>query len=193
MDTPLNKPANDDAGAPAHSPHAQAPRSHDPKATARSDQRLRRLVLFGGLLVVIALAWRGTLLPGGEDLVSWEQDYAAAASTASETGKPLLLYFGAEWCGACRHLERRVFSQERVAAQIERDYVPVKVDSTDPGPWEQRMAYRYGVEALPTLVIADSDGALIAQQVGTLPAGQLLDWLDANLRTQNSSRAHPDV
>lgn len=161
-------------------PNESASPSASSAGTA-SDRRLRRLLLVGGVVVILALAMREPLLGGGEDLVPWESDYAASVATAQETGRPMLLYFGADWCGACRQLERRVFSRQNVAERIERNYLPVKMDMTDPGPSEQSLAHNYGVSGLPTLVITDTEGGMIDSRVGVLPAGTLVDWLEETM------------
>lgn len=165
-----------------------APPQDQPPPRPAPNRRLRRLVLIGALSVLAALMVRNALA-GGEDLVPWRGP-AAGAAEARQTDRPMLIYFGAEWCTACRHLERHTFSHEHLAQRIERDYVPTKVDATAPGPEEQTLMGRYGAHELPTLVIADAQGEPIDRRVGTLPPDELLAWLDAQLPATSPQTPH---
>ena len=49
------------------------------------------------------------------------QNYEAAIAQAIESGKPVLLEFGAVWCGSCRKLNSQVMADERVKQKISDD------------------------------------------------------------------------
>jgi thiol:disulfide interchange protein DsbD len=48
-------------------------------------------------------------LPPGAS-IPWMEDYASAKQLAEQSSRPLLIDFGASWCGACGELERHTFS-----------------------------------------------------------------------------------
>ena len=49
---------------------------------------------------------------------------------AASEHKPLLVDFGATWCGACKELDEKTFPDARVRAEGSR-FVPLHVDATD--------------------------------------------------------------
>lgn len=97
------------------------------------------------------------LPPGAQ--IAWLEDYDAAKRLAQESGKPLLVDFGASWCGACGELERYTFSHEQVVREGQR-FVPVRVDLS-PGqdtPEKQALLKSYNQRGLPLVVLHDSSG-----------------------------------
>lgn len=93
-----------------------------------------------------------------KESIRW-RSIAAGAAEAKESGKPVLYYFTAEWCGPCHLLEKQVFAAPEVSGQIERDFVPILVEDRmrETGrnsPEMLALADRYGLEGFPTLVVS---------------------------------------
>jgi thiol:disulfide interchange protein len=105
--------------------------------------------------------------------VKWRTDYAAARKEAVETGKPLLLDFGTEWCGPCKKLEATTFRDPKVVATLNDRFIPVKLN----GDKETRLVAAMSVDGFPTLIVAAPDGKVIARQSGFLTASQFTDLL----------------
>jgi thiol:disulfide interchange protein len=109
------------------------------------------------LAALILLAAR----PAGadpQDLVKW-RPIAAGEAEARKSGKLVLYFFTAAWCGPCHLLEQQVFSKKDVAAQIAKDFVPVVVrdEMRETGrntPEMLAVANRYGLRGFPTLVVS---------------------------------------
>jgi thiol:disulfide interchange protein DsbD len=89
----------------------------------------------------------------------WESSEAEATARAASEHKPLLVDFGAAWCGACKELEERTFSDPRVRTEGGR-YVALHVDATnDEDPVVARVREKYGATAgLPVVLLLDSKG-----------------------------------
>ena len=87
-------------------------------------------------------------------------DLRAAMARASEEHKPVLIDFGASWCGACKELDEKTFPDPRVTAEGAR-FVALHVDATDDDdPEVGRVRKKYGVtEGLPVVLLFGSDGA----------------------------------
>lgn len=156
--------------------------ANDPQPKSpKHDSRTGRFVLW--LLVIVAALGVALLLDlagqGGEGLVPWMDEYDQALATAAATGKPLLVDFTADWCPPCRQMESQVYAQQRVADAVVAGFMPVKVDMTQPGPAAQRIAERYNVQYLPTLLILMPGGEVVSARAGYQDADALLAWLDA--------------
>lgn len=90
--------------------------------------------------------------------LTWIKDEAEAVLAARNEKRPLLIDFGAEWCGACKELERNTFSDAQVQAKGGR-FVAVKVDATDDeDPKIVALMKKYEVKGLPTVILVDSEG-----------------------------------
>ena len=127
---------------------------------------LRALLLGAALLVVFAdpAAADG---PRGVRFRRVDDGFAEARAN----GKPLLLFFTADWCPPCHSLESDVFASSHFVEQIEADFVPVKViDRTrEDGrntPEVAGLVKSAGVTGFPTLVVVRPEGAAAVRNVG---------------------------
>jgi thiol:disulfide interchange protein DsbD len=91
--------------------------------------------------------------------LKWESDESSALVRAASEHKPLLVDFGASWCGACKELEEKTFRDPHVTAEGAR-FVALHVDATnDDDPEVARVRQKYGAtEGLPVLLLFASDG-----------------------------------
>ena len=71
--------------------------------------------------------------------------------------KPLLIDFYADWCAACRELDRKTFT-DRGVAERSRDFVMVRVDCTMSDQKCTALTKRFKVTGLPTLVFVNAKG-----------------------------------
>ncbi|MDF3289857.1 thioredoxin [Streptomyces silvisoli] len=104
------------------------------------------------------------------------QDFA---EVAEQSTLPVLVDLWATWCGPCRMVSPAL---ERVARDMAGRIKLVKVD-IDKSPQLQQ---RFGVQAVPTLLILDQ-GREISRQTGAAPPNVLRDWVEQTL----SRRAQP--
>ena len=90
--------------------------------------------------------------------INWRA-IAAGEAEAKKDGKPALYFFTAAWCGPCHLLEEQVFAVPEVAAQVEKDFVPIVVqdrarETGRNAPEMLALADRYGLRGFPTLVVS---------------------------------------
>lgn len=108
----------------------------------------------------------------------WTEDYAAAAKTAADGNKYMLLNFtGSDWCGWCIRLDKEVFSQPAFKEYANEQFVLVKLDfprdralSEDVVQQNRELQAKYGVRGYPTIIVLSPSGEL-AGQTGYRPGG----------------------
>ncbi|GAB6165267.1 hypothetical protein JCM19992_12670 [Thermostilla marina] len=100
------------------------------------------------------------------DVVHWQPTLDAAKRVAAQTNRPVLIHFWAEWCGPCRQMERTVFSRQDVAAAIESQFVPVKINQ-DEFPYT---AQQFKVSGIPCDVVITPQGQVLRKMTGAVSA-----------------------
>jgi thiol:disulfide interchange protein DsbD len=107
--------------------------------------------------------------------IAWGDDYNAALTLAKAEQRPLLVDFGASWCGACKELEQKTFSDPRVVREGNR-FVPVRVDLS---PGKDTKAKRdilasYAQRGLPLVVLHNPSGEVAARVTSFVEAEEFL-------------------
>ncbi len=114
----------------------------------------------------------------GAEAVSWRSNVDAAKIEASEARKLVLVHFYTSSCGPCRTLDENVFSQPQIGEDIERNYVPVKINADD----APALAAAYRVERVPAEIVLNNQGQVVASlscpQDPSEYAGQLANLAD---------------
>lgn len=74
------------------------------------------------------------------------EPFATALRESAETQKPIFLDFHASWCVPCRQMENETFSDQKIAALLER-YVVLKIDTDE----HIELSTAFGVAGLPDI------------------------------------------
>ena len=86
---------------------------------------------------------------------------------------PVVVDFGAEWCGPCKVLDPIL---EEIAEE-NKDKVKIYKMNIDENPM---IPQKYGIRGIPTIMIFKK-GELIDTKVGSLPKTALENWIQSNL------------
>lgn len=107
--------------------------------------------------------------------LSWQTDVGAALALAEKEGKPAMVDFYANWCAACKELDKFTYEDPRVQKALGR-FVIVKVDMTDPTPANEALRRRYQLVGLPLVAFHDRRGRLLPEPrvTGFVPADEFL-------------------
>ena len=100
--------------------------------------------------------------------------FDAALQRAKQEDRLLLIDFYADWCGPCKLLDATTWQDEQVSA-LSKFFVNLKVD-TEHGEGD-KLASRYAVEALPTVVLLDADGKAVGREMGYQPPPLMLAFM----------------
>ena len=117
----------------------------------------------------------------GKEPIKW-RSIASGDAEAKKSGKPALYFFTAAWCQPCRLLEGQVFAVPEMAAQIEKDFVPIEVadrmrETGRNSPEMLALADRYGLRGFPTLVVSRPGLAANVTLEGWRGRGAALEFL----------------
>jgi len=109
----------------------------------------------------------------------FEGDAAAAFAEAQALGRPLFLYWGAQWCPPCNRLKSTTFARADFA-ELAESFVALHIDGDAPGA--QQLAAQYKLRSYPTLVVFKADGTEITRLPCELSGARFVRTLGLALR-----------
>src|SRR6266511_1202955 len=110
---------------------------------------------------------------------AWLHEEQAALARAKAEGRPVIIDFWADWCVACKELDRTAWSDPRVREEAAR-FLAVKVDGTDDTPAFQALTEKYGIVGMPTVIFVDGRGREVPLRVtAAIDAEEMVRWLQA--------------
>lgn len=112
------------------------------------------------------------------DGILFVEGYHRATAMAHEQGKPLLLFFTADWCRFCHQMADESFRQGPVVSLSER-FVCVLVDADH----EQQLCQQFAVRMFPTILFVSGDGAVLGRVTGKQPSHKLIIEMQSALQT----------
>jgi thiol:disulfide interchange protein DsbD len=121
---------------------------------------------------------------GSASASTWIASEAEGLRLAREQRKPMLVDFGASWCGACKELEHITFADARVQSLAEERFVTVRVDATTRTPDVDALMTRYGIVGLPWVAFVTSEGEILQELTVT-------GFIDAEAMLARMQRALP--
>jgi thioredoxin 1 len=125
------------------------------------------------LVVSLPYAWYCFYVPANK--VAWADDLNSAQQKASQSGKPIILFFTGKWCVPCRIMKRTVWADEQVTALVNKSFIPVTIDMDEPASAAARSRYRVGVT--PSTIITDPEGNVLQQRAGGMGKTDFLEML----------------
>ena len=109
----------------------------------------------------------------------WLTRVDEAIERAAAQDRYVLVDLYADWCGWCKVLEEKVFSDPAFLAWA-RDFVLLRVDVEDGGEGSELQA-RYGASSLPTTLLLDRHRVKVGAVTGFHPTGRFIAALEAEI------------
>ena len=130
--------------------------------------------------LVVGVALYGTTLLA-EPFTNLSFD--AASKKAAQSGKIVLVDFYTTWCGPCRLMDKRTWTDAEVIKVLEQKTVALRIDAEK----ETALAARYQIEAYPSVLLIKPDGTELDRLVGFREPKTFLAGFDAALKGRDAA------
>jgi len=137
------------------------------------------IVLLAALLLLNCTGETGETTARG---INWIKDYRQGLAHAQESGKPMMLFFTADWCPPCLEMKKNVFSDARVIeASLELVNIYIDVDK------DRRTLTEYRVRVIPEIFFLTSRGETVVKIVGPRGVSDLVEQMRSVTRAHRGS------
>jgi thiol:disulfide interchange protein DsbD len=154
----------------------------------KSNAREFSLKALGVALVVVGLVVRGGALDAGATGQLWvklgwaepevapsfqwhhvmppkkasfsAEEFEKVLASARTEGRPVMIDFFADWCAACKELDRETYPAPEVITASGR-FLNIKIDATNSEDAIEMLMDRFGVQGLPTVAFVSSGGEIL--------------------------------
>lgn len=100
-------------------------------------------------------------------------NYAESLQKSGDLGKPVLVFFTADWCSWCKKMKQETLADAKVQT-VSKNYVFVYVDTDKDRP----IAKKFGVDGLPSYVITNYKEDKLKSASGFKNADSFSAWLN---------------
>ena len=117
--------------------------------------------------------------------LTWTHSEGEAIAAALASNKPILVDFWAEWCEACKKMDKTTFLDPKIRNELAANWILLKLDLTEDNDANDAVQEKYQLAGLPTLALLKKDGKLegMNKMGGYTSANKLIK----NLKTFDSS------
>lgn len=100
------------------------------------------------------------------------QDWDKALQQAKEQNKLIFIDIYATWCGPCKLLQKKTFTDQNVADFFNENFINLSIDGEKTiGPM---LAQKFAIQGYPTLIVTDADGKPVVYTMGFVEPENLL-------------------
>ena len=137
----------------------------------RVSENIDKIVIPLIVVAAVALLYANYKNGGTVSNVEPPRDNAWFQENVLAKAQPVVVKFGAEWCGPCRALDGVIDEYNQQPGSVE--ILKVDVDNSP------ELADHFQVSGIPHVILFDQ-GKAVAQFTGSRSLGQLTEWIDAH-------------
>lgn len=109
-----------------------------------------------------------------EGIIFFTGKWKDALKKSSDENKPIFLDLSASWCGYCKKLKRKTFSDSRAASYFNAKFINIELDGEEGEGLA--LVQKFGVDGYPSLFIIDKSENIILRTAGYMKVEQLIDF-----------------
>jgi thioredoxin-related protein len=108
-----------------------------------------------------------------EGIKFFEGTWKEVVKKAKETNKPIMVDVSTSWCGYCKKMKRFTFTDNKVAAYYNENFINIEVDAENGDGLV--IAQKYQVRSYPTIIYFDKNEKVILFAEGYMQAGEFVE------------------
>lgn len=108
-------------------------------------------------------------------IVFFKGTWKEALQKAKAENKKIFLEIGASWCGPCKKLKAKTFTNAKVGAYFNANFINVTLDGED-GADGTMLTEKYKLAYFPSLYIIDSTSKVLKAGVGFYNSKEILQF-----------------
>lgn len=134
------------------------------------------LCIIGSLLLLMlyTLNVAAQQKPAKHEIDFNTKDYQHVLAIAKASHKKIFVDAYATWCAPCKELQKTTFKDAKAAAYFNKHFINISIN-VEKGEGIS-LAKQWEIEGLPTLLILDGNGKIIASHVGYVNGSGLLEF-----------------
>lgn len=100
-------------------------------------------------------------------------NYKEAMHAAKKYNRPMLLFFGAEWCGWCNKMKSETFADAEIKDKLSKEYVTCIIDTDK----DRSTARKYKISVVQAYMVVDISETILVRDSGFKNKSDMLIWL----------------
>lgn len=155
------------------------------------NNKLKKLLLYTSILIIPILIFSfndaskgcnqtsNSTVENGKGIQFHENSWAKVLEEAKKQNKLIFLDAYTTWCGPCKLLKSKTFTDEKAGAFFNDNFINAAFDMESGDGI--KLAEKYNVNAYPTLLILDHTGKVVTYSLGFINAKDLIRFGEQGL------------
>ena len=129
--------------------------------------------------LILVISMFALLQTNAQQINYVDTNWKVVVQMAKSSGKYIFIDAYTEWCGWCKVMDKKTFTDSKVIELMNGKFIPLKMDMET--GFGIDMARKFGVSGFPTFLIFNSEGRLVYRVTGFQEAPDFLASLSASM------------